>query len=72
MKYLAETENIERDGPQADAEDWDSLSDRVRKARKQKTLMQQHRGNNNDFYFGNIFYVFLASINIGYFVVSGL
>lgn len=44
MKYLAETEDIERDGPQEGAEDWDSLSDRVRKARKQKTLLQQHRG----------------------------
>lgn len=44
MKYLAETEDIERDGPQEVAEDWDSLSDRVRKARKQKTLLQQHRG----------------------------
>lgn len=45
MRYLAETEDIERDGPQEDVSDWDSLSDRVRKARRQqKTLLQQHRG----------------------------
>lgn len=45
MRYLAETEDIERDGPQEDASDWDSLSDRVRKRRQQqKTLLQQHRG----------------------------
>lgn len=45
MRYAAETEDIERDGPPEDASDWDSLSDRVRKARlKQKTLLQQHRG----------------------------
>lgn len=47
MRYAAETEDIERDGPPEDASDWDSLSDRVRKARlKQKTLLQQHRGKN--------------------------
>lgn len=45
MRYAAETEDIERDGPPEDASDWDSLSDRVRKARlKQKSLLQQHRG----------------------------
>ena len=45
MRYLAETEDIERDGPQEDVSDWDSLSDRVRKARRQqKSLLQQHRG----------------------------
>lgn len=45
MRYFAENEDIERDGPQEDASDWDSLSDRVRKARRQqKTLLQQHRG----------------------------
>lgn len=45
MRYAAETEEVERDGPPEDASDWDSLSDRVRKARmKQKTLLQQHRG----------------------------
>lgn len=45
MRYLAETEDIERDGAQEDAENWDSLSDRVRKARRQqKSLLQQHRG----------------------------
>ncbi|XP_031629629.1 uncharacterized protein LOC116344908 isoform X2 [Contarinia nasturtii] len=44
MRYLAETEDIERSGPKEDASDWDSLSDRVRKARRQqKTLLQQHR-----------------------------
>lgn len=47
MRYLAETEDIERDGPVEDASDWDSLSDRVRKARRQqKSLLQQHRGIN--------------------------
>lgn len=45
MRYAAETEEVERDGPPEDASDWDSLSDRVRKARRQqKTLLQQHRG----------------------------
>lgn len=45
MRYLAETEDIERTGAKEDASDWDSLSDRVRKARRQqKTLLQQHRG----------------------------
>lgn len=48
MRYLAETEDIERDGPQEDVSDWDSLSDRVRKARRQqKSLLQQHRGTNS-------------------------
>lgn len=47
MRYAAETEDIERDGPPEDASDWDSLSDRVRKARlAKKTLLQQHRGKN--------------------------
>lgn len=46
MRYAAETEELERDGPPEDASDWDSLSDRVRKARRlQKSLLQQHRGN---------------------------
>lgn len=45
MRYAAETEEVERDGPPEDASDWDSLSDRVRKARRmQKSLLQQHRG----------------------------
>lgn len=45
MRYFAENENIERDGSPEQTEDWDSLSDRVRKARRQqKTLLQQHRG----------------------------
>ncbi|XP_055684176.1 uncharacterized protein LOC129790612 isoform X1 [Lutzomyia longipalpis] len=44
MKYVAETQDIERDGPQEDPADWDSLSDRIRKARRRgKTLLQQHR-----------------------------
>lgn len=48
MRYLAETEDIARDGPKENESDWDSLSDRVRKARRQqKTLLQQHRGNWN-------------------------
>lgn len=47
MRYAAETEQMERDGPKEDPADWDSLSDRVRKARRaQKTLLQQQRGNN--------------------------
>lgn len=46
MRYAAETEEMERDGKADNPSDWDSLSDRVRKARRtqQKTLMQQHRG----------------------------
>lgn len=45
MRYAAETEEVERDGLPEDASDWDSLSDRVRKARRlQKSILQQHRG----------------------------
>lgn len=46
MRYAAETEEMERDGKADNPSDWDSLSDRVRKARRtqQKTLLQQHRG----------------------------
>lgn len=48
MRYFAENENIERDGSPEQTENWDSLSDRVRKARRQqKTLLQQHRGKFN-------------------------
>lgn len=47
MRYAAETEEMERDGMAENPSDWDSLSDRVKKARRaqQKTLLQQHRGN---------------------------
>lgn len=45
MRYAAETETMERDGPPENPSDWDSLSDRVRKARRaQKTLLQQQKG----------------------------
>ncbi|XP_059619322.1 uncharacterized protein LOC132263537 isoform X2 [Phlebotomus argentipes] len=44
MKYVAENQDIERDGPEENPSDWDSLSDRIRKARRRgKTLLQQHR-----------------------------
>uniref|UniRef100_A0A1B0D367 Uncharacterized protein n=1 Tax=Phlebotomus papatasi TaxID=29031 RepID=A0A1B0D367_PHLPP len=44
MKYVAENQDIERDGPAENPSDWDSLSDRIRKARRRgKTLLQQHR-----------------------------
>lgn len=44
MRYVAETQEMERDGHPG-IENWDSLSDRIRKARRQgRTLMQQHRG----------------------------
>lgn len=43
---MAETADMDRDGPMDTPSDWDSLSDRVRKAkRQQKTVLQQHRGN---------------------------
>lgn len=45
MRYAAETEQMERDGPPERPEDWDSLSDRIRKSRlKPKTLLQQQKG----------------------------
>lgn len=45
IRYAAETEQMDRDGPPENPSDWDSLSDRVRKARRhQKTLLQHHRG----------------------------
>ena len=45
MRYAAETEQMERDGNLENPSDWDSLSDRLRKARRQqKTLLQQHKG----------------------------
>lgn len=47
MRYVAESQEMERDGHPG-IENWDSLSDRIRKARRQgRTLMQQHRGNLN-------------------------
>lgn len=48
MKFAAETEQMERDGSKPDPSDWDSLSDRVKKSRRQlqKTLLQKQRGNN--------------------------
>lgn len=45
VRYVAETADMDRDGPMDTPSDWDSLSDRVRKAkRQQKTILQQHRG----------------------------
>lgn len=45
MRYLAETEEMERDGPKDAIEDWDSLSDRLRKQRRlQKSIVLQQRG----------------------------
>jgi hypothetical protein len=45
MRYAKENEFMERDGSKEDDTDWDSLSDRVKKTRRQlqKTLMA--RGN---------------------------
>lgn len=48
VRYVAETADMDRDGPMDTPSDWDSLSDRVRKAkRQQKTVLQQHRGCSN-------------------------
>lgn len=45
MRYLAETEDMERDGPKDAIEDWDSLSDRLRRQRRlQKSIVQRQRG----------------------------
>jgi hypothetical protein len=46
MRYATEKEFMERDGSKEDETDWDSLSDRVKKSRRQlqKTLMQKQRG----------------------------
>lgn len=41
MKYAAETEQMERDGSKHS--DWDSLSDRVKKSRRQKAILQKQR-----------------------------
>jgi hypothetical protein len=42
MRYAKENEFMERDGSKEDDTDWDSLSDRVKKSRRQlqKTLMR--------------------------------
>lgn len=61
IKYAAETEQMDRDGPAEHPSDWDSLSDRVRKARRQqKTLLQQHRGK--QFGINNFFSVITKSL----------
>lgn len=46
MRYATENEFMERDGSKEDETDWDSLSDRVKKSRRQlqKTLLQKQRG----------------------------
>lgn len=46
MRYTKENEFMERDGSKEDDTDWDSLSDRVKKSRRQlqKTLLQKQRG----------------------------
>lgn len=45
MRYAAETEQMERDGPKEGIEDWDSLSDRLRKQRRNhKSLLQRQKG----------------------------
>lgn len=49
MRYAAENEVVERDGSKEDHADWDSLSDRVKKSRRQlqKSLMQKQRGKSS-------------------------
>lgn len=46
MRYATENEFMEREGSKEDETDWDSLSDRVKKGRRQlqKTLLQKQRG----------------------------
>lgn len=46
MRYATENQFMERDGSKEDETDWDSLSDRVKKSRRQlqKTLLQKQRG----------------------------
>lgn len=50
MRYATENEFMERDGDKEDQSDWDSLSDRVKKSRRQlqKTLLQKQRGKLNE------------------------
>ncbi|XP_063706447.1 uncharacterized protein LOC134835499 [Culicoides brevitarsis] len=44
MRYAAEQEQMERDGPKEAIDDWDSLSDRLRKQRRnQKSLLQRQK-----------------------------
>lgn len=46
MRYASENQQMERDGPKENASDWDSLSERVRKQkRQQKSLLQMQKGN---------------------------
>lgn len=46
MRYATENQFMEREGSKEDETDWDSLSDRVKKSRRQlqKTLLQKQRG----------------------------
>lgn len=46
MRYATENEFMERDGSKEEETDWDSLSDRVKKGRRQlqKSLLQKQRG----------------------------
>lgn len=46
MRYATEKEFMERDGSKEEENDWDSLSDRIKKSRRQlqKTLLQKQRG----------------------------
>lgn len=46
MRYAKENQFMERDGSNEDGTDWDSLSDRVKKSRRQlqKTLQLKQRG----------------------------
>lgn len=51
MRYATENQFMERDGSKEDETDWDSLSDRVKKSRRQlqKTLLQKQRGESHSF-----------------------
>ncbi|CRK92310.1 CLUMA_CG005858, isoform A [Clunio marinus] len=48
MRYATENQFMERDGSKEEETDWDSLSDRVKKSRRQlqKTLLQKQRESN--------------------------
>ena len=63
MRYAAENQHMERDGPKETASDWDSLSERIRKQkRQQKSLLQQQKGGTEEEFFSEIHFTFHPSL----------
>jgi hypothetical protein len=70
MRYAKENEFMERDGSKEDDTDWDSLSDRVKKSRRQlqKALM---RNESMKFKFSNFFLPLIKYNNCIAFRIDG-